>query len=94
MKVLISSLVFSICFCDSYKCKCFFKRVQYFSKYILMLFLSFSNLNFATATCSEDDCEYGPYKKNKVARVSNFFISRSNYIYEIYRGFICFCVFV
>ncbi|XP_019766649.2 transcription factor cwo isoform X1 [Dendroctonus ponderosae] len=28
-----------------------------------------SNLNFSTATCSEDDCEYGPYKKSsKVAR--------------------------
>lgn len=27
-----------------------------------------TNLNFSTATCSEDDCEYGPYKKNKVAR--------------------------
>ncbi|KAF7279180.1 hypothetical protein GWI33_007589 [Rhynchophorus ferrugineus] len=27
-----------------------------------------SNLNFSTATCSEDDCEYGTYKKSKVAR--------------------------
>ncbi|KAJ8920234.1 hypothetical protein NQ315_011895 [Exocentrus adspersus] len=27
-----------------------------------------TNLNFSAATCSEDDCEYGPYKKNKVAR--------------------------
>ncbi|VEN53862.1 unnamed protein product, partial [Callosobruchus maculatus] len=31
-----------------------------------------TNLNFSTATCSEDDCEYGPYKKNKVARKSSF----------------------
>lgn len=27
-----------------------------------------TNLNFSTATCSEDDCDYGPYKKNKVTR--------------------------
>ncbi|KAJ3626752.1 hypothetical protein MTP99_017226 [Tenebrio molitor] len=27
-----------------------------------------TNLNFSTATCSEDDSEYGPYKKNKVTR--------------------------
>ncbi|XP_030761607.1 transcription factor cwo isoform X2 [Sitophilus oryzae] len=27
-----------------------------------------SNLNFSTATCSEDDCEYGTFKKSKVAR--------------------------
>ncbi|CAH0555518.1 unnamed protein product [Brassicogethes aeneus] len=26
------------------------------------------NLNFQTATCSEDDCEYGSFKKNKVTR--------------------------
>ncbi|VEN53864.1 unnamed protein product [Callosobruchus maculatus] len=37
-----------------------------------------TNLNFSTATCSEDDCEYGPYKKNKVARVSTFTNKSSN----------------
>jgi hypothetical protein len=33
-----------------------------------------TNLNFSTATCSEDDSEYGPYKKNKVTRVGDSFL--------------------
>lgn len=36
--------------------------------------LNCRNLNFSTATCSEDDSEYGPYKKNKVTRVGDSFL--------------------